>query len=102
MALFICYFEEFHNSGQNLDSSQHTGDQAVVKTIGFSGRISVEEGQGDSVNRHSHGVGLKYARGIIRNSYRQNGRTVMANIMPMYYNDSKPIEEKSAFPLIQW
>lgn len=38
-------FVLFYNSGLNINSSQQPGDQAVVKTMGFSGQISAKEGR---------------------------------------------------------
>ena len=36
---------------RNMDSPQHTRDQAAVKTVGFSGRIGAKEGQDGFVSQ---------------------------------------------------
>ena len=45
------FFALFHNGGRNIDSPQHTRDQAAVKTVGFSGQIGAEEDQGGFVSQ---------------------------------------------------
>lgn len=45
---------KFHNPKGNMDSPWYTGDQAAVKSVGFSRRICMEVGEGESVIQGSH------------------------------------------------
>lgn len=47
-----------------MNSSDHTGHQAIVETVGCSGRFGTEEGQSGFVNQQ--GQFFWDARGIIR------------------------------------
>lgn len=44
----------FHNRGRNMDLPQHTVDQVVVETRGFSKQIGTEEGGFVTQQRHGY------------------------------------------------
>lgn len=69
-------FAQFHIRGRNLDSPQYTGDQAAVKTMGFSERIGAEEGQGVSISLQGHEDGFCDVSGTIRINNLHKERTV--------------------------
>ena len=72
-----------------MDSPQHSRDKAAVKTVGFSGRIDAEEGQGVFVMA----TVFWNARSIVHIDYLQKGRTIngeyYANLLDRFNEDLK-------------
>lgn len=67
-------FASFHNRGWNMNSPQHTVDQAAFKMVGFSGWIGAKEDE--FVSQQTHDFSFWDARDIIHIDNLQMGKSI--------------------------
>lgn len=78
-------FVSFHNCERNIDSSQHSGIQAAIKTMIFSGKIVAEKTNLGLLAQKVMAIVFWEAHGIIHIDFIWADQ-LMASYMPTYLN----------------